>query len=324
MEDLRQSTDDEFYQRVLPELTTLEKIRQIKQKVYQFRRRIAMIISPVVFPMTGWVDWWLLKMQSGSDDSAAGLTVIVGSALWWWVTQPKRQYAKAYKDQILPKIARLFGDLTYDSSGRIEMDAMKGFKIVPSHDRYEVDDYFRGSYRGTALQFSEIELSERRRSGKRTTYVTVFKGLAILIRLPRQKFAGHTVLVGNSFSMVQWFKKKSLGLQRADLVDPAFEKEYDVYTDDQVEARYLIHPTMIEKIKAIRDSYNADGVMAAYQKDSLLILMKSDKNHFEPAGLDVPATEPSTLVSMKHEVEQVMNLVDLMEQYDKDAAHRAA
>lgn len=324
MDDLRQITDDDFYQRVLPQLNMLEEVRKVKQKVYAWRKRIAMMISPIVFPMAGYADWLLLKLQTSSDDSAAGLTVALGGALWWWVTQPKRQYAKAYKDEILPKIARLFGDLTYNSKGKIPMESMQPFRIVPNHDRYDVDDYFSGAYRGVAIQFSEIDLKERRKSGKNTRYVTVFKGLAILIRLPREKFSGHTVMVGNSSAFTQWFKKKSLGLNRADLVDPEFEKQFDVYTNDQVESRYLIHPVMIEKIKAIRTAYGAQGVMAGYLRDSLLILMQSSKNHFEPAGIEIPATEPSTLVSMKHEVEQVLNLIDQMEQYDRDAAHRAA
>lgn len=324
MDDLRQITDDDFYQRVLPQLNLLEQIRKAKKKVYEWRKRIAMMISPIVFPIAGYADWLLLKLQSGNDDSGAGLTFLLGGALWWWVTQPKRQYAKAYKDEILPKIARLFGDLTYKAGTKIPMESLKLFRIVPHHDRYDVDDYFSGSYRGVDIQFSEIDLKVRRKSGKSTRYVTVFKGLTILIRLPREKFAGHTVMVGNGASITQWFKEKSLGLNRADLVDPEFEKQFDVYTNDQVESRYLIHPVMIEKIKAIRTAYDAQGVMAAYLRDSLLILMQSKKNHFEPAGIDIPATEPSTLVAMKHEVEQVLNLIDQMELYDRDAAHMAA
>lgn len=324
MDDLRQTTDDDFYQRVLPQLNVLEDVRKAKKKVYEWRKRIAMFICPIVLPITAYADWLLLTIQRSSDDSGAGISVAVGGAIWWWVTQPKRQYAKAYKDEILPKIARLFGNLTYKAGVKIPMDTLKPFRIVPHHDRYEVDDYFAGAYRGTDVQFTEVDLKVRRQSGKRTRYVTVFKGLMILIRLPRVKFAGHTVMVGNGSSVTQWFKEKSLGLDRADLVDPEFEKQFDVYTNDQVESRYLIHPAMIEKIKAIRATYAAKGVMAAYFMDSLLLLLPSSKNHFEPAGIDTPATEPSTLVAMKHEVEQVLNLIDQMEQYDKDAAHRAA
>lgn len=324
MDDLRLTTDDDFYQRVLPQLNALEEIRKAKKKVYEWRKRIAMFISPVLLPAAAYADWLLLTIQRSGDDGGAGISVAVGGAIWWWVTQPKRQYAKSYKDEILPKIARLFGDLTYKAGVKIPMETLKPFRIVPAHDRYDVDDYFTGAYRGAAVQFTEVDLKVRRQSGKRTRYVTVFKGLMILIRLPRAKFAGHTVMVGNGSAVTQWFREKSLGLDRADLVDPEFEKQFDVYTNDHVESRYLIHPAMIEKIKAIRATYAAKGVMAAYFTDSLLLMLPSGKNHFEPAGIDVPATDPSTLVAMKHEVEQVLNLIDQMELYDRDAAHRAA
>lgn len=321
MDDLRQTSDEDFHQSVFPQLQVLEKIRQVKFKSYEFRKRVAMMISPVIFPGCGFIDYWLLRVQSGSDDSAAGLTFLVGGILWWWITEPKRQYAKSYKVEILPKVAALFGDLRYNASGQIAMASMQDMRIVPGHDRYKTDDYFTGAYRGAQIEFSEIELEEKRKSGKSTQYVTVFKGLAILIRLPNDRFAGHTVLMGNSAALMQWFKKKSLGLQRADLVDPAFEKQFDVYTNDQVEARYLIHPVMIEKIKAIRESYEADAVMVAYMDRRLLLLLRSKKNHFEPADIAIPATDPASVISMKHEVQQVMNLIDQMEQYDKSVAH---
>ncbi|MBU0800866.1 MAG: DUF3137 domain-containing protein [Alphaproteobacteria bacterium] len=323
MDDIRQIDDGDFYQAVLPQLQMLEKLRLAKRKVFLWRKKAGIAIGSVLIPAAGYLDFLLLRMQSG-DDSGAGFTALVAGGLYWWITQPKRQYAAAYKTDILPKIARLFGNLTYVPKGKIDMAVIKPSKIVPAHHQYRTDDYFTGIYRGVDLAFAEIELKQRQQSGKRTTYVTVFKGLAILLTMPKNKFFGHTALVGNSAGVFQWFKKKSLGLQRADLVDPAFEKQFDVYTNDQVEARYLIHPVMIEKIKNMRNTYGADGIMAAYWEKHLLVMMKSNKDHFEPAGIDVPATAPENLTTMKREVSEVLNLIDQMEQYDAEAAHKVA
>jgi hypothetical protein len=324
MDDLRHVDDESFYRRVLPRLDALEAIRRAKYAAFRLRVRIGTALAFVLFPVTGFIDFWLLRLQSGHDDSAAGLSVVAAGALYWWVTQPRRQYAKAYKTDILPDIAKLFGDLFYDPDGKIPMAEMTPFKIIPSHDRYNAEDYFTGTYHDARIAFSEIHLQERRRSGKSTRYVTVFKGLAIMMTLPQEKFAGHTILQGNSIALAQWLKEKTSGLQRADLVDPEFEKEFDVFTDDQMEARYLIHPVMIEKIKGLKESYDASGVMAAYRKDTLLILLSSARNHFEPADIKIPATDRAGLLAMKREVEHILSLVDEMEMYDRAKIRQSA
>ncbi len=128
-------------------------------------------------PFLGFIDYWLILFQSGNDDTAAGVTVAGLAMLWGWVTQPKRQYARAYKTKILPEVARLFGNFRYAPKGKIRMQVLKPSKIIPQHSKYTSEDYFEGEYKNVGIHFSEIKLTKR--SGKRT--VTVFNGLAVLL-----------------------------------------------------------------------------------------------------------------------------------------------
>ncbi len=323
MDDLRGLDNEAFYKKVLPQLEQLEVVRQAKLAVYLFRRRIAIPLAGVLTPVCLFLDFLILRMQSGSDDSGTGVTIAVLGGLYWWVTQPKRQYALAYKKDILPQIARLFGNLVYTADGKIPMTELKLSKIIPSHDRYTSEDHFTGTYKGIKITLSEIHLESRRRSGKRTTYVTEFKGLAVLIGMPREKFYGHTLLLQDKNRIGKWFTEKSHKLNRADLVDPEFEKAFDVYTNDQVEARYLIDPSMIENLKKMRDGYKAREFTTAYFKNQVLVLLPSSRNYFEPADINVKATHPETIIDMKEELGLVLNLVDHLEIYDAVSIHAA-
>lgn len=323
MDDLRDIDEDGFYQSVLPRLQELELVRQAKLKVYLWRRKIGIAAATILTPPCMFLDWLLLRWQAGNDDSAAGLTVVVMGALYWWVTQPKRQYAHSYKQDILPRIARLLGDLVYQADGKIPMTALEESKIIPHHNRYSSEDYFTGTYKGIRITLSEIHLERRQRSGKRTSYVTVFKGLVVLIGMPREKFYGHTLLLENTNRLAQWFTEKNHQLDRADLVDPEFEKAFDVYTSDQVEARYLIDPVMIENLKKMRDTYDAKNFSAAYFKNQVLVLLPSHKNYFEPASIYTLATDPSSIISMKQELGQILDLIDRLEIYDAVSLYRA-
>jgi len=308
-----------FLDQCRPKLRQLETIRLEKLKAFQFRKKIAIPIGAVLTPFLGYIDYWLLLLQRGSDEGAAGVSIAGLAGLWAWMTNPKRQYAKAYKNDILPDIARLFGDFTYDVKGKIPMEAMKPSKIVPKHSSYKSEDFFTGTYKNTEINFSEIDL--KKQSGKRT--VTVFKGLAILLSQGTKRFHGHTVLLQDQGKIGGWLKKQTSNMQRADLLDPEFEKLFDVFTTDQTEARYLIDPRIVENLKALYQHYDGNKLRAAFYDDHVLILIGSNVNHFEPADIKIPATNEEGLLAMKREIAEILSIVDKLSLYDPRTRRQA-
>lgn len=321
--DIRDDDDLKFLEESKPHLEALEDIRKDKYKTYSWRKRLAIPAAIIITPLLAFADYWLLMLQTG-DDRGAGLTVVVLGALYAWVTHPKRQYAKAYKRKILPDLARLFGNFEYSINGAIPLSSMEPSKILPRHDKYKTEDYFEGQYKGVDIQFSEVDFKQRRRSKNRTYYVSVFKGLAILIDLKTKKFYGHTLLEKDKAKIFEWFKEKSNNLKRANLVDPEFEDIFDVYTNDQVEARYLIDPVMIERLKGLYEEYDGKSLTAAFYQSKLLVLIESKYNYFEPADLEIPATDPRSVMSMKKEIGEILSLIDKLSLYDPQKVHDAA
>ncbi len=311
--DIRTQDEAAFLVRCRPDLEMLEILREAKLEIYEFRKKIAIPLAAVLMPVLAYADYWLFMLQRSSDDKAAGITALFLGALYWWVTQPKRDYAKEYKTRILPGLVKLFGNFLYDLKGCVDTDVMKQSKIMPVYDTCKSEDYFRGTYKGVGIEFSEIKLQKRQRSGKRTRYVTVFRGIAILIDLKHKRFLGHTILDRNKSRLGQWFEEKTGNLKRANMVDPEFEKLFDVYTNDQVEARWLVDPVMIERLKGLYAEYEGDRMAAAYYGNKMLVLIASGHNHFEPAGLYTPATDPEGILSMKREIGQTLSIIDRLD-----------
>lgn len=302
----RQEIEDGFLAACRPKLQALEAIRLSKRAQFLRRKKVGIPIGAIMTPFLGFIDYWLLLLQRGNDDGAAGLSVLALMGLWFWINAPKRHYAKAYKTEILPDIARLFGDFTYDAKGKIPMDVMKPSKIVPHHTGYKSEDSFDGHHKGMRISFSEIKLVKQ--SGKST--VTVFDGLAVLLSQGTRKFYGHTVLLRDKGKISEWVKSKTSALKPANLVDPEFEALFDVFTTDQVEARYLIDPMIIENIKALYDDYNGNDLRVAFYDDHVLILIASNRNHFEPADIHTPATDEAELLGMRDEIGRILSIVD--------------
>ena len=131
----------------------------------------------------------------------------------------------------------------------------------------------------------------------------------------QKKFLSKTIVVKNAAALMQWFEEKKLGLQRANLVDPEFEKMFSVYTNDQVDARYLIDPVIIERFKNMAEIYSAKGITASYYDHQLLLLIPSKIDLFEPAGLEVSAEDKRSILHMEQELEHIFLLIDQLENY---------
>lgn len=313
---LRNEDEAAFMERAEHSLRQLEEIRVDKLKTYLRRKKIGIPLGIILAPICAVIDWLLLVIQSGSDDPIAGVTIAAMGALYGWIIYPKKQYLKAYKRNILPRLAHMMG-LENHGHRKIAMNAMRDTKIIPKHDRYTAEDYFRGRYKGVDLEFSEIKLeTEHRGKNGSKYYRTKFKGLAILLQIEKTKFFGHTIMLRNSNKLIEWFKEKSTNLDRANMVDPEFEKLFDAYTNDQVEARYLVDPAMIENLKGLYTEYEGNKMMVAYHENRMLILIASKHNHFEPASIYTKATDPESFRAMMREIKQILSVIDILDLYD--------
>ena len=66
----------------------------------------------------------------------------------------------------------------------------------------------------------------------------------------QKDFQGHTTVLRNSLF------KLSFSGSRVKLENPDFEKTFDVYSTDQIEARYLLSPSMMERLLALDREFN--------------------------------------------------------------------
>ena len=76
-----------------------------------------------------------------------------------------------------------------------------------------------------------------------------------------------------------FFKIK--GLQNVKLEDSLFEKYFEVYSDSQIEARYLLTTGFMERIIKLRDLYEGKSIQFCFQNNTLLLVISTNQNMFE-------------------------------------------
>jgi hypothetical protein len=144
---------------------------------------------------------------------------------------------------------------------------------------------------GRPFTLHEAHLTERQGSGNSRRNVTVFEGQIMAIGFARG-FHGTTLIEkdGKRRKFLIGSEKEEcriggVTLARADMVDPRFEDRFTIWTSDQTEARYLVHPEYVERLLAVEEAFAGQNIRALFHEGELLIALQTG-DLFESGSLD--------------------------------------
>ncbi len=174
------------------------------------------------------------------------------------------------------------------------------------YDRVKFEDKMVGNAHGADFEALECHMErEDRDSDGDTSWVTVFRGSLMALDFHR-KFLGRTVVLRDKGI---FNRKEKSGMKRVGLVDPKFEKIFQAYGTDQVEARYLLTPDFMQRLVDLETSVDGKNIRFAFL-DELLLIAVETLNRFEAGSMSVPLTDPKRTQDILNEIGAVYNLVD--------------
>ena len=272
----------EFYEQELrPDLESIDLRRRATNK-----KALTVLLITVVAVMSE------LLLIPGDTDFPKPVPVIITAFAGLVATGiVSESYRKEYKEKIIARITGYADEgLVYSPEGFIPMDTFVRSRIFTlSCDKYSGEDHFRGRIGKTDIEFSEVTAKHRSSSGagknRSEEYTIIFKGLFIIADFNKH-FKTHTVVLPDTAEKL--FGKFGQTLQsaafgRGELIrleDPRFEKEFCVYGDDQVEARYILTPSLMERILAYRKKWNTN-VHLSFLDSKVYIAISMYKDLFE-------------------------------------------
>lgn len=271
---------NDFYQMVQPSITQLETER--KRVVVQAGWVIGVGVGIGLLVGGG-----ILLLSFSNDPFVAFFPLAFCTLAGYLVAEWKfiGPYRKRFKLEVIERLVQFVSsDLHYAPNSGIGEQAYRQSQLFPqSHDRFRQEDLISGLTGKTQLRVSEVHSEYKTRDSKgRTSWHTIFKGLFFVLDFPK-RFHGTTLVLPDGTS---WLGGLGESLQKWDsrgqlvkLEDPEFERIFRVYGTDQVEARYLLSTSMMERIKELR----SQGVLyMSFTSGNLYVAIASNKNLFEP------------------------------------------
>jgi hypothetical protein len=255
---------------------------------------------------------WILGQFSrdpGDLSDLAALLIVPGLGGYVWSSMTlSNQYARLYKERVLPRLAASFGDLSYRQAILPDMALLKAESLFREDANATADDELHGAYRN--LPISIVELKLERGSGEDRQ--TVFDGLLVTLDLPRDTDAV-TAVVSDAGAFGNFRDRlKMSGRQRVRLEDPVFEKIYEVYGTDQIAARALLNPAFMERLLALGDLTDFGRPVALCSGRKLMLAMpkRLGRNLFEAPSFQKPAANREALVQLRKDVAAVLSAAD--------------
>ncbi len=210
-----------------------------------------------------------------------------------WGYQPIADAKKAIKIGINSAIAASFGIVyEHDVEPGAEFETARTYGLVPGFDRSGFEDRWHGTLEGHAFDLYEAHLEERRGSGKNQRWVTVFRG--VIIRMGFGRSFHSTTLLQRAGAHRKWLGLGGIKdnvsfrghrLDRVDQVHPAFAEVFGLFSDDQVEARVLVHPSYVEHLLALESAFGATELRALFSRGEVIIAAEG-RNMFESGAMD--------------------------------------
>jgi len=297
---------DSFYETYLAQnLDELEKRR--KKKIKRFR-------IVLLYSLPGYlIAFYTIAIVSDriifmfGVFLALGFTLVSFTQLKTYMAQVKPLYKKVV---ITPILKYLYEDIDYRPFQKISGKVLNESLLIKKKvQKTKGDDFVRCRIGQTHIMFSEVEGYAG--SNEKMIYAGIFISATF-----NKTFKTKTIVLPSSFRTHLHKIKLELGTkmhhpQHIKLEDPNFNKEYIVIGEDQVESRYLLSTTLMERMRDYQNHFKGK-VAFSFINNRIYISIPVKKNMFEARLFD-PINDKSYI---KYNYDYFKLLLDVVEELD--------
>ena len=301
----KQSFDIYYNNEIRPKLEELEKTRKKYLKVF----------CMLCIFVTSWIVY-IIKNFKNLENLPQGIEFI-SCILVLIACLPMLSYYIKTKSSLLYLLANFFGEFSYNYNYQNQENILEKSKIFDKNNIMKTDDEFCGTYKNVSLCIREYTLYKRvnNQTGTNNYFANevinksnkMYNGIIFYASM-NKKFKGQTIIVkdkGFLNKLVSYNKLKRVGLESTE-----FEKSYEVYSDDQIEARFLLTSVMLEYLIKLKRKFNK--IELSFFDNHVFINIKTKKNMFECSSFFTTIINKKRIEKVFEELYLIISIVDTL------------
>ena len=105
--------------------------------------------------------------------------------------------------------------------------------------------------------------------------------------------------------------------KKINLEDLNFDKRFNVYSSDEVEARYLVTPLFMELLNNLKTAFGVKNLKCSFFDDKLMIAISTNKDLFEIGDLFTSAHNPKFIFQFYRELASIYKMIEYFKLNEK-------
>ena len=289
---------EKFYKYIEPNLKSYELIRIILLII------TVVLELAIVVLILYWFFEGVITFHNATHIKAVLAMIIIGCFLYRYI---KKHFEIKIKEKIIEDFMECFSDFDWEcwtlNDSQIDSKTLKSTKILPNFQENYSDDNFVGTYKGIPVKISEQTL----KLGHGIYKTNVFNGIVIEYNFEdRLLFPAEIIVKDSGFIAPK-------GYEKVILEDAEFNRMFNVYSNNQVECRYILTTGFMEKLKALKILFDAKSIALSFLGNHLYIAVDIGRDSFNIAKLNRRTNDKKLFEKMYNQFDFILKISDLLQ-----------
>lgn len=293
-------------------VTTIKELEDMRVSINMTRgiiTSIVIIIGVVLAFITHTIEFFVFSIIIGIFISAIAT---YGKA---------KNFNLLYKNTIVLSVfKKLFNNINYNPDFGISRDVIASTEMVDMGNEYESNDYLSATYKNIKFETADVTITQVTHDSKGNTHrSTYFKGQWYVFDF-NKNFKSNIQVCEYSF-----MHNKTGGLfssnrlRKIELEDMEFHKKFEVFAQNDLEAFYILTPSVIQRIKLLEEKING-ALILCFVNNKLHLGVHNYKDFFEPS-LSRPINLEQDEQNILNSTNDIINFINDL-QLDNDLFRR--
>lgn len=228
---------------------------------------------------------------------------LIGGSIYYHFARSK--YVKEFKNVLaVPVLRSMFGDARYYPERGFTSEEFQAARLIKWRGdfRYHSEDLIAGVHRGISFRQADVKITHTTGSGKNRHTVVDVNGRIWEFDCPRQVSSNVLIVKDNTHAALEY------GMNKIEMEDVEFNRMFDVYSEDEHSAFYVLTPHFMEYIKSLHRQDKA--VYISFDGDKLYFMQSGRGGIFEPSDAKVDVR--SEIEKAKKELGVIDKIIDTL------------
>lgn len=296
-------------------IISLEELEFLRKKVVK-KEITGLVIGILIILLV------LIIFGASALQGIFALIVLIWIFIFLFTRKDKNNFQRAYKRTIvLESLRSIFSDVYYEPNNGIREEVLRSTSMINMGDRYYSNDYISAKYKNIPFVASDVHIEEEYEDSDGDTHtVTLFKGQWFIFDF-NKSFKADLQICEKGFRNN---KRGSLfsedRLKKVELEDINFNKQFNVYAVNELDAFYILTPNTMEKIKEVENKVSG-SLLFCFIDNKLHVGLYNSKDLFEYKNMYKSINLEQEKNNVLQDMKNITEFVDVLD-LDNDLFRR--